>query len=97
MYGDLVSKARVQRRSGSRTAGSATEARAALPARLRERLPEIQAAVATRVYPISDPHEVSDPAYLWGWRTEAVVSRGSSPDRFLIRALGWARLSGFPF
>lgn len=42
---------------------SVTAARAALAARLRERLPEIQAAVATRVYAISDPREVRDPAY----------------------------------
>lgn len=35
-------------------------------ARLRERLPEIQGAVATRVYAIADPHEVADPAYLEG-------------------------------
>jgi hypothetical protein len=33
---------------------------------LRERLPEIQAAIATRVYAISDPHDVADPAYLQG-------------------------------
>jgi hypothetical protein len=39
---------------------------AELAARLRERLPEIQAAVATRVYAISDPHEVADQAYLQG-------------------------------
>jgi hypothetical protein len=37
---------------------------AALASGLRERLPEIQAAVATRVYAISDPHDVADPAYL---------------------------------
>lgn len=37
-----------------------------LAARLRERLPEIQEAVATRVYSISDPREVSDPAYVEG-------------------------------
>lgn len=35
-------------------------------ARLRERLPEIQDAVATRVYAIADPHEVADPAYVEG-------------------------------
>jgi hypothetical protein len=29
-------------------------------------LPEIQAAIATRVYAISDPHEVADPSYLEG-------------------------------
>lgn len=46
-----------------------TEVRSALAARLRERLPEIQAAIATRVFAISDPHEVADPAYLQGLNT----------------------------
>ncbi|HEY3492756.1 MAG TPA: helix-turn-helix domain-containing protein [Solirubrobacterales bacterium] len=45
---------------------SATEIRTALAARLRERLPELQGAVATRVYSISDPRAVADPAYLQG-------------------------------
>lgn len=45
---------------------SATEIRAALAARLRERLGELQGAVATRVYSISDPRNVADPAYLQG-------------------------------
>ncbi|HEU4599072.1 MAG TPA: hypothetical protein VFS26_04950, partial [Solirubrobacterales bacterium] len=39
------------------------EIRATLAARLRERLPELRGAIATRVYAISDPHEVPDPAY----------------------------------
>ncbi|MDQ2631110.1 MAG: helix-turn-helix domain-containing protein [Actinomycetota bacterium] len=43
-----------------------TEARSALAERLRERLPELREAVATRVYAIADPHEVTDPAYLEG-------------------------------
>jgi PucR C-terminal helix-turn-helix domain/GGDEF-like domain len=43
---------------------STKEVREALAARLRERLPELQAAVATRVFSISDPREVPDPAYL---------------------------------
>jgi hypothetical protein len=47
-------------------AGAVREARATLGARLRERLPEIQEAVATRVYSISDPREVADPGYLDG-------------------------------
>ena len=34
--------------------------------RLRERLPELRAAIATRVYSISDPRDVADPAYLQG-------------------------------
>lgn len=45
---------------------SATEIRTALAARLRERLPELQGAVATRVYSISDPRNVADPSYLQG-------------------------------
>lgn len=44
------------------------EARSELAERLRERLPELQGAVATRVYAIADPHEVIDPAYLEGLR-----------------------------
>ena len=45
---------------------SKREACSALASRLRERLPELQAAIATRVYAISDPHDVADPAYLQG-------------------------------
>lgn len=40
--------------------------RSVLASRLRERLPELRAAIATRVYAIADPREVSDPAYLQG-------------------------------
>jgi hypothetical protein len=40
-----------------------------LAARLRERLPELEAAIATRVYAISDPHDVADPAYLQSLNT----------------------------
>jgi hypothetical protein len=62
--------------NGSRFAGvarprrasinSLDEARSTIASRLRERLPEIQASIATRVYSISDPHDVADPAYLEG-------------------------------
>lgn len=45
---------------------SATEVRTTLAARLRERLPELQGAVATRIYSISDPRTVADPSYLQG-------------------------------
>lgn len=61
-----MGEGRLQRRRNGSSGGSIAQARAALGGRLRERLPEIQAAVATRVYSISDPHEVSDPAYLQG-------------------------------
>jgi hypothetical protein len=53
------------RRTGGRRRppdGGGTE----LAARLRERLPELEAAIATRVYAISDPHDVADPTYLQG-------------------------------
>jgi hypothetical protein len=58
-----MGKERVRQRED---AGAIREARSALGARLRERLPEIQEAVATRVYSISDPREVADPGYLQG-------------------------------
>ncbi|MFL5872345.1 MAG: PucR family transcriptional regulator [Solirubrobacterales bacterium] len=45
---------------------STTEIRTSLAARLRERLAEIQGAIATRVYSISDPRNVADPSYLQG-------------------------------
>jgi PucR-like helix-turn-helix protein/diguanylate cyclase with GGDEF domain len=37
-----------------------------LAGRLRERLPELKTAIATRVYSISDPRDVTDPAYVEG-------------------------------
>lgn len=43
---------------------SVDEACSALASRLRERLPELEAAVATRTYAISDPRQIADPAYL---------------------------------
>jgi PucR C-terminal helix-turn-helix domain/GGDEF-like domain len=42
------------------------EARSLLAERLRERQPELKAAIATRIYAISDPRDVPDPAYLQG-------------------------------
>jgi hypothetical protein len=53
-------------RRASASIGSLDDVCSALASRLRERLPEIQAAIATRVYAISDPHDVADPAYLEG-------------------------------
>jgi DNA-binding PucR family transcriptional regulator len=64
---------RVKRRGEGSEAGAAKQVRATLAARLRERLPELQGAVANRVYAISDPREVSDPAYLEGLN-EAVAA-----------------------
>lgn len=43
---------------------SRDEACSLLAGRLRERLSELEAAIATRAYAISDPREVADPAYM---------------------------------
>lgn len=70
-----------RRANGSRSAAAGRPKRAsaslrthdelcfALTSRLRERRPEIQRAIATRVYAISDPHDVADPAYLQALNT----------------------------
>ena len=47
---------------------------AELAGRLRERLPEIETAIATRVFAISDPREVADPAYLEGLKAALVAA-----------------------
>jgi hypothetical protein len=64
--GARLASAAGRSRRASASERSLGEVRSVLASRLRERLPEIQAAVASRVYSISDPHEVSDPAYLLG-------------------------------
>jgi PucR C-terminal helix-turn-helix domain/GGDEF-like domain len=45
---------------------SVEQARSLLAERLRGRLPELKTAIATRVYAISDPRDVTDPAYVEG-------------------------------
>jgi hypothetical protein len=55
------------RRTGGRSGSvNGAGAGAELAARLRARLPELEATIATRVYAISDPHDVADPNYLQG-------------------------------
>lgn len=62
-----MGKGKLQRRgNGSRSAGSMRDVRSALVVRLRERLPQLQEAIGTRIYSISDPHEVADGGYLDG-------------------------------
>lgn len=51
-------------RRASASIRSLDEARSALASRLRERLPELEASIATRAYAIADPNEVADPTYL---------------------------------
>jgi hypothetical protein len=86
-----VGKARVQRRgNGSR---SGEEARTVVAARLRERLPEVQAAVATRVYSIADPHEVADPAYVEGLKAALAAA---VEYRLAVLQLGERRAPAVP-
>jgi len=81
----------VQRRGdGSR---SGEEARQVVAARLRERLPEIQAAVATRVYSIADPHEVADPAYVEGLKSALAAA---VEYRLAVLELGERRAPAVP-
>ncbi|HET9186131.1 MAG TPA: helix-turn-helix domain-containing protein [Solirubrobacterales bacterium] len=55
-----------RQRPGAIGSPSTAELRTALAERLRQRLPELRGAVATRVHAIADPHEVVDPGYLQG-------------------------------
>jgi hypothetical protein len=86
-----MGKAKVQRRgNGSR---SGEQARTAVAARLRERLPEIQAAVTTRVYSIADPHEVADPAYVEGLKAALAAA---VEYRLAVLELGERRAPAVP-
>lgn len=86
-----MGKARVQRRgNGSRSGG---DARAQVAARLRERLPEIQTAVGTRVYAIADPHEVTDPAYIEGLKAALAAA---VEYRLAVLELGERRAPAVP-
>lgn len=50
---------------GASTSGALlAEASATTASQLRARLPELEAAVTTRIYAIADPREVADPSYL---------------------------------
>ena len=66
-----AARASARRREGaiaSERKASPTRARRELAERLRERLPEIEAAVLTRVHSVSDPTEVGEAAYVQGLR-----------------------------
>jgi PucR-like helix-turn-helix protein/diguanylate cyclase with GGDEF domain len=86
-----VGKARAQRRgNGSRSGG---DPRALVAARLRERLPEVQTAVGTRVYAIADPHEVADPAYVEGLKAALAAA---VEYRLAVLELGERRAPAVP-
>jgi len=61
-------------RRGSAAGHSPDDVRAALAGRLRLRLPELEAAIATRIYAIADPREVRDAAYLQGLHASLPVA-----------------------
>ncbi|HSS42059.1 MAG TPA: helix-turn-helix domain-containing protein [Solirubrobacterales bacterium] len=86
-----MGKARVQRRGHGSRSGEA--ARAEVAARLRERLPEIQEAVGTRVYAISDPHQVADPAYVEGLKAALAAA---VEYRLAVLELGERRAPAVP-
>lgn len=86
-----MGKARVQRRGGGSRSGA--DARDAVAARLRERLPEVQEAVGTRVYAISDPHQVADPAYVEGLKAALAAA---VEYRLAVLELGERRAPAVP-
>jgi hypothetical protein len=86
-----MGKARVQRRGNVSRSGE--DARTVVAARLRERLPEVQDAVATRVYAISDPHEVADPAYVEGLKAALAAA---VEYRLAVLELGERRAPAVP-
>jgi len=86
-----MGKASAQRRGNGSRAGE--EARSVVAARLRERLPEIQTAVGTRVYAISDPHQVADPAYVEGLKAALAAA---VEYRLAVLELGERRAPAVP-
>jgi hypothetical protein len=80
-------------RRASAATGSLNEVCAVLASRLRERLPEIRAAVATRIYAISDPHEVADAAYLQGLNAALAAA---VDHRLAVLELGERRAPAVP-
>lgn len=69
------------------------EACSALAFRLRGRLPELEATIATRVYAIADPHEVADPTYLHSLNDALTVVLDYALD---VIELGERRAPGVP-
>jgi hypothetical protein len=80
-------------RRASASKRSLDEARAALTSRLRARSPEIEAAIATRVYAISDPRAVADPSYLHSLNNALTVALDYA---LVIAELGERRAPDIP-
>ena len=69
------------------------EAASLLATRLRGRLPELEAAVTTRVHAIADPREVSDPSYLHSLNSALTTALDYA---LLAIELGERRAPGIP-
>ncbi len=80
-------------RRASASIRSFDEACSALTSRLRSRLPELEATIATRVYAISDPHEVADPTYLHSLNGALTVALDHA---LVVIELGERRAPGVP-
>ena len=79
-----------------RAAGSTRpveEVYSALASRLRERLPDLDASITTRVYAIADPREVADPTYLHSLNAALTTALDYALDAI---ELGGRRLPGVP-
>ena len=72
---------------------STEESCAALTARLRERIPELEAAIATRIYAVSDPRAVSDSSYL---HSVQQATAAAVEYRIAVLELGERRAPGVP-
>jgi hypothetical protein len=64
-----------------------------LVSHLRGRLPELEATIATRIYAISDPHEVADPSYLHSLNGALTVALDHA---LVVIELGERRVPGVP-
>ncbi|HEV7399155.1 MAG TPA: helix-turn-helix domain-containing protein [Solirubrobacterales bacterium] len=80
-------------RGASASIRSLDEACSALVSRLRGRLPELEATIATRVYAISDPHGVADPTYLHSLNGALTVAIDYA---LVVIELGERRAPGVP-
>jgi hypothetical protein len=76
-----------------RRAPSLDQAGAAIISRLRGRLPELEAAVATRVHAIADPREVADPSYLHSLNAALTTALDYA---LVVIELGERRAPGIP-
>jgi hypothetical protein len=83
----------VKKRGSHPTTRSRDEVCSRLAASLRARLPELKAAIATRVYAISDPREVTDPSHLQGLNAALAAA---AEHRLVVLEVGERRAPSVP-